>query len=51
MCVTPTNENNVEETKGVTTAVDDVRNPTFQRAMSRLLLNLESGCLDESYYF
>ncbi|PHT96225.1 hypothetical protein BC332_34849 [Capsicum chinense] len=41
---------NVAETKIVTTAVDDVKNPTFQRAISRLKLNPESCCLDRSYY-
>ena len=38
MCITPTNESKVEETKGVTIMVDDVKNPNFQRAIS---VNLE----------
>lgn len=37
--------------QGVTTAVDDVRNWIFQSALSLLILNVESCCLNRSYYF
>ena len=40
-----------EETKGVTAAVDDVSNLTFQRAIYRLILKEESCGLDRSYHF
>ena len=51
MCVTPTDESKVEEFKDVTSAVDDVENPTFQRPISRLILNVDSCGFDRSYYF
>ncbi|CAH0386637.1 unnamed protein product [Bemisia tabaci] len=45
-----TDESKIEETKGVTTAVDDVKNPSFERAKARLILTVESSGLDGSYY-
>ena len=44
-------ESEVEETKGIITTVDDVKNSTFQRAISRLIFHVENCCLDRSCYF
>ena len=42
-------ESIAEETEGVTTAVDDVKNRVFKSAISRLIFDI--GSLDGSKYF
>ena len=51
MCVSLTGESKVEETKDVTTAMDDVMNLIFQSTISWLIFNVETCRLDRSYYF
>ena len=40
-----------KETKGVTNVADDVKNPTLQSAIPRILFNVESCYLNRFYYF
>ena len=46
-----TDKNKVEETMACTSAVDDIIHRYFRRAVSRLILNVETWGLDGSYYF
>ena len=51
ICASLIEESKVEETMVCTSAMDDIIHRFFRRAVSRLILNVETWRLDVSHYF